>query len=29
MHTEFVLVGLLSLFVLGYLCYTVLYPEKF
>lgn len=29
MEIEFILVGWLALFILGYLVYTLLYPEKF
>jgi len=29
METEFILAGILSLFVLAYLVYTLIYPERF
>lgn len=29
MHTEFILAGVLVLFILIYLVYALLYPEKF
>lgn len=29
MHTEFIYAGILTLLVLAYLVYTLLYPEKF
>jgi len=29
METQFVLLGILALFLLGYLVYTLIYPEKF
>lgn len=29
METEFILTGILTLFVLAYLIYTLIYPERF